>query len=150
VSQPTPDPVLDDEEFLSRLVAEAGDPKVEPRPEHVAELRAVIANRLWPRRADRPPWMSWPVICGLAAACLVAVFAWLGRDGMHPDRGLGSTGQQTSDPIALRPRKDRTAFDSWRSVRQDLDVSAMPGFSWPLEESPRLSVLTSIPADLLD
>ena len=41
VSRPTPDRPDEDEEFLSQLVSEAGDPTVEPRPEScVADLRA--------------------------------------------------------------------------------------------------------------
>ena len=53
VSRPTPDRPDQDEEFLSRLVSEAGDPTVEPRPEHVADLRARILDRLGPPRTDR-------------------------------------------------------------------------------------------------
>ena len=39
---------------MSQLVSEAGDPEVEPRPEHVADLRALILDRLGPPLTGRP------------------------------------------------------------------------------------------------
>jgi hypothetical protein len=38
----------DDEELMSRYISEAGDPHVEPRPEHVARLRSLVLERLGP------------------------------------------------------------------------------------------------------
>ena len=148
MSRPTPDRPDEDEEFLSRLVSEAGDPKVEPRPEHVADLRALILDRLGPPRADRPSRTRWLVVSGLAAACLLAVLAWPRGDGKNPVPG--SSGRQSSDQIAPRPRQDPAGIAAWRNVRRGLDLSEMPAFSWPLQESSPLSVLTSIPPDLLD
>jgi hypothetical protein len=45
----TPDEPVE-EELISRYLAEAGDPHVEPRPEHVARLRALLLERLGPPR----------------------------------------------------------------------------------------------------
>jgi hypothetical protein len=133
---------------MSQLVSEAGDPEVEPRPEHVADLRALILDRLGPSRTDLPSRTPWLVISGLAAACLVAVLAWPRDDGKKPVPGF--SGQPSSDPTTPRPREDPTTVAAWGNVRRGLNLSEMPAFSWPLEESSRLSRLTSVPPDLLD
>ena len=133
---------------MSRLVSEAGDPNVDPRPEHVADLRAMILDCLGPPRTDRPSKTRWLVVSGLAAACLVAVLAWPRGDGENPVPGF--SGRQSSDPIIPRPRQDPTDVATWGNARRGLNLSEMPAFSWPLQESSRLSRLTSIPPDLLD
>jgi hypothetical protein len=148
VSRPTPDRPDPDEGFLSRLVSEAGDPTVEPRPEHVADLRALILDRLGPPRAHRPSRTRWLVVSGLAAACLVAVLAWPRGEGKNPVPGF--SGLPSSDPITPRPRQAPTSVAAWGNVRRGLDLSEMPAFSWPLQESSCFSKLTSIPPDLLD
>jgi hypothetical protein len=148
VSRPTPDRPDADEDVISRLVSEAGDPKVEPRPEHVADLRALILDRLGPPRIDRPSRTRWLVVSGLAAACLVAVLAWPRGNGKNPVPD--SSGQQSSDPMTARPVQAPTDLAAWENVRRGLDLSEMPAFSWPLGDSSRLSRLTSIPPDLLD
>jgi hypothetical protein len=133
---------------MSQLVSEAGDPEVEPRPEHVADLRALILDRLGPPRTERPSRTPWLVASGLAAACLVAVLAWPRGDGKNPLPGF--SGQPSSTPITPRSREGPTSLAAWGNVRRGLDLSKMPAFSWPLEESPRLSRLTTVPTDLLD
>jgi len=133
---------------MSQLVSEAGDPEVEPRPEYVADLRALILDRLVPLRTDRPSRMRWLVVSGLAVACSVAVLAWPRGDGKNPVPGF--SGQPSSDPITTRPRQDPTSIAAWGNVRRDLNLSEMPAFSWPLQESSRLSRSTSFPPDLLD
>jgi hypothetical protein len=133
---------------MSRLVSEAGDPTVEPRPEYVADLRALILDRLGPPRTDRPSRTRWLVISGLAAACLVAVLAWPRGGDKNPVPG--SSGQQSPDPISPPPRQDPATVADWGNVRRGLNLSEMPAFSWPLQESSRLSRLTAIPPDLLD
>jgi hypothetical protein len=156
VNRPTPDrPDEDDvqdedEEVLSRLVLEAGDPTVELRAVYVAELGARFLDRLGPPRADRLSSPLRLVVSGLAAACLVAVLTWPRGDGDLRPAGSGSSGRHSPDPIAPRPRQDFAGIAAWGNVRRGLDLSEMPGFSWPLQESSRLSVLTSIPPDLLD
>jgi hypothetical protein len=148
VSRPTPDRPDADEDLLARLVSEAGDPTVEPRPEHVADLRALILDRLGPPQADRPSRMRWLVISGLAAAGLLAVLAWPPGGGKNPVPGF--SGQQSSDPITPRPRQVPTSVAAWGNVRRGLNLSEMPTFSWPLQDSSGLSRSTSIPPDLLD
>jgi hypothetical protein len=148
VSRPTPDQPDEDEEFMSRLVSEAGDPKVEPRPEHVADLRALLRDRLGPPRTDRLLMTRWLVVSGLAAACLVAVLIRPRGDGNGSVPGTSAP--QSPDEITPRPRQDTAGIAAWRKVRRGLDVSEMPAFSWPLQESSPLSALASIPPDLLD
>lgn len=151
MSRPTPDrPDGDDEEFLARRVAEAGDPTVAPRPEHVAAVRALIHDRLGPPRARRPlAWESrWLVASGLAAACWLAVLAWP-RGGVRGPAPV-PPGPRASVETAPRPRPDPAGVAAWRNVRRGLDVSEMPAFSWPLQESSPLTASTSIPPDLLD
>jgi hypothetical protein len=148
VSRPTPDRSDADEDVISRLVLEAGEPTVEPRPEHVAELHALILDRLGPPRSDRPSRTVWLVVSGLAAACLVAGLAWPRGDGMG--RAPGAAGQPSREPVAARPREDPAGIAAWGNVRRGLDLAKIPDFSWPLQESACLSRSTSIPADLLD
>jgi hypothetical protein len=148
VSRPTPDRPDADEDVISQLVSEAGDPEVELRPEHVADLRALILDRLGPPLTGRPSRTRWLVVSGLAAACLVAVLARPRGNGKHTVPGF--SGQPSSHPITPRPREDPTRVAAWGNVRRGLNLSEMPAFSWPLEESSRLSRLTSVPPDLLD
>ena len=62
-----------DEELLARLVSEAGDPSVTPRPEYVAGLRDLLIDRLGaPQRAGRLG-TKLLVGSGLAALALGAV-----------------------------------------------------------------------------
>jgi hypothetical protein len=148
VSRPTPDRPDADEDVIARLVSEAGDPTVEPRPEHVADVRVLLLDRLGPPRVDRPSRTRWLVISGAVAACLVAVLAWPRGDRKNPVPGV--SGQQSSGAITPRPRQDPLSVAAWGNVRRGLNLSDMPSFSWPLEESSRPSRLSSIPPDLLD
>ncbi len=138
----------DDDELLSLLVSEAGDPQVELRPEHIAELRALLLDRLGPSRVNRPWRMPLLIGAALAASCLVAVFAWPRGNDKVP--GANGSAGQTSPQISPRPPQSPARAIAWRDVRRELDVSEMPAFSWPLQESPRLTVAAAIPPDLLD
>jgi hypothetical protein len=148
VSRPTPDRPDQDEEFLSRLISEAGDPTVEPRPEHVADLHARILDRLGPPRPARDSRARWLVISGLVAACWLAVIVRPRGDGKDPV--ISDPGQQSTGEIAARPRSDSAGVAAWREARQGLDVSHLPPFSWPLEGSSPPSILSPLPPDLLD
>jgi hypothetical protein len=133
---------------VSRLVFEAGDPEVEPRPEHVAHLRTLILDRLGPPRNDWAWRTRGLVASGLAAACLLAVLAWPRGDGTNPVPD--SSGKQSSDPITPRPRLEPTSVAAWGNVRRGLNLSEIPPYSWPLPKPSRHSRLASIPPDLLD
>jgi hypothetical protein len=68
------DPHDEEDDMIRRYIAEAGDPRVDPRPEHVAMVRSRLLERLGPPPSAR----RWParllVGSGLAAAA-AAVFA---------------------------------------------------------------------------
>jgi hypothetical protein len=150
MSRPTPEQpdTREDEAFLAEIVSEAGNPTVKPRPEHVAELRELVLDRLGLPRPNRRPGMRWLVISGLAAACAAAVLVW--PPGDFRDPVPDSSGRPSPDPTAPRTRQDFAGVAAWPNIRRGLDVSEMPAYSWPLPESSRLSVLTRIPSDLLD
>ena len=148
MSRPTPDRPEGDEELTSRLVSEAGDPTVEPRPEHVADLRALIHDRLGPPLVNRRMRARWLVVSGLAAACLLTVLAWPRSN--RKDSVPGSSRPQSSDESASRPRQGAAGIAAWRNVRGSLEVSEIPAFSWPLQGSSPHPALTSLPPDLLD
>ena len=148
MSRPTPDRPDREEELLSRLVFEAGDPEVEPRPEHVAALRALLLARLGPPKAGRPLQARWLVLAGLAAACGLALLVWP-RGGGKSEAPRPSV-PRAPEQVAARPRPDASDAAAWRSVRRGLDVSQMPTYSWPLQGPSPLSAWTAIPPDLLD
>jgi hypothetical protein len=148
VSRPMPDRSDADDDLMSRLVFEARDPTIEPRPGHVAELRVLILSRLGPPRSGWLLRTRLLVVAAVAAACLVAVLAW--PQGGSKGRAPGASGQQPPGQIVTRPREDPTSITAWGNVRRDLNLAEMPGFSWPLQKSSCLSRSTSIPADLLD
>jgi hypothetical protein len=64
------DPEDDDQQF-GRLIAEAGDPSVAPRPEFVAGLRELVLDRLGPPRRV-PRWRPRLVVGSAVAALAVA------------------------------------------------------------------------------
>ena len=147
MSRLTPDRPDEDEDLLTLLISEAGDPKVVPRPEHVAGLRMLLLDRLGPPRAARP-WKTRLLIgSGLAAACLLGVLAWPRHDVENTVR---STDMDRSVPqVTIRLPDDASINTAWLDARRSLDVSEIPTFSWPIQESSPLTVSTSIPADLL-
>ena len=151
VSRPTPDRPDEienvDEDLLTLLISQAGDPKVEPRPEHVASLRALLLDRLGPPRAARSWRTRLLVGSGLAAACLLGVLAWPRHD---PEDTVPSPDTGRSVPqITLRLPDDASIKAAWLDVRRGLDVSGIPTFSWPIQELSPVTVSTTIPPDLL-
>ena len=137
MSRPTTD-LPDDDALIVRLVREAGDPVVEPRPEHVAALRALLLDRLGPPRAARPRRTRWLAGSGLAAACLLAALAWLARDDSPPVPGRGTS--QSGPRVTLRAPDDRRPRDG----------AEVPAFRWPLQETVALTVSSPIPPELFD
>jgi hypothetical protein len=108
-------------------------------------LAAIPAERLTPRR-------HWAVRVGLAgalaAACLLAVLAWRGRDGQGPvpiPEKRDSAHQVTPQPLG-----NDAGIAAWRESRRVPDDPEMPPFAWPLEETSPTTASTAIPPDLLD
>jgi hypothetical protein len=73
MSRAIPGQLDHDERLMSRLVSEAGDPAIAPRPEYISNLRALILDRLGPpRRAPRRTMLRLLVGSGLAVLAVVA------------------------------------------------------------------------------
>jgi hypothetical protein len=148
VSRPTPDRADADEVLLTRLVSESGDPEVEPRPEHVAALRARLLDRLGPPRAARPWRTRWLMGSGLAATCLLAVLAWPRPDVKNPV--LGPDAGQSAPQVTTRPPDVPSGDAAWLAARRSLDGTQPTTFHWPLQETASLMVSSPLPPDLLD
>jgi hypothetical protein len=102
-----------------------------------------------PEGKGRGRWVVWVGVAGaLAAACLLAILAWSGRDGNKPVP-TSPTRESAHQPPPL-PREDSASIRAWRESRRVLDGEEPPPFTWPLPETPPLRVLTSIPPDLLE
>ena len=70
MNQPTSNNRGNDLDDVSRWVAEAGDPSVEPRPEHVERLRTLLLDRLGPVRRQTPR-LEFQLARWLVAACFL-------------------------------------------------------------------------------
>ena len=68
IRQTIDDPAADDAD-IQGWITEAGDPGIEPRPEHIEQVRELLLNGIGPAAPRR----SWPrPFLWLAAACLLA------------------------------------------------------------------------------
>jgi hypothetical protein len=134
----------DDEDLIARLVSESGDPTVEPRPEHLAALRARLLDHLGPPRAARP-WRMWLLVGTALAACLLAVLAWFPPHVEHP--GPGRDPNRAGPQVTHRPPDDPPG----RAPRpEDTEAAELPAFRWPLQETASLMVSSPVTQDLLD
>jgi hypothetical protein len=120
-----------------------------PKPPVPADLEARLQATI-PAKLPIPPrdWVLWVRVVGaMAAACLLAVLAWPGRDGKSPVSTPPTS--QPTDPVAPRQPVDSAKIAAWRIARQGLDEE-MPAFTWPLAGTELMRGSTSIPPDLLD
>lgn len=158
----------DDEELLARLVREAGDPVVEPRPEHIAQVRSAIFKRLGTPAAGRRRNVAWIAVACVVAASLLAFFAlpWLrtrildDRDvAKQPDRqekrneDRGGKEHDASWPEHATTdahREGAMVAAAWGNARRDLDLTLLPAYSWPVSASQAASVSILLPAELSD
>jgi hypothetical protein len=121
-----------------------------PQPAVPADLEArllagIPVETLFPRRR----WVvRVGVIGALAAACLLAVLAWRWRDGK--DKFPAPHSNESAHKETPRPPDDSDGTAPLREYHRVLDGGDMPAFTWPLAETSPLTVLTSIPPDLLD
>jgi len=106
-------------------------------------------------------WALWLGVAGAsAAACLLAVFAWLARDGKNPlpSRGTSEFVRQATVPSPSEPAHEVTPrlpddadeIAAWLAARRVLVGAEPPTFTWPLQETFSNRVSTPIPPDLLD
>ena len=111
----------------------------------------------------RGRWAVWVGVAGTAAAaCLLVVLTWPGRDAGNrvASRGTSRSAHPGAVPspgtngprhqVTRRPQDNSTSIAPWGVARRDLDEAAMPTFTWPLPETPPVKALTSIPPNLLD
>jgi hypothetical protein len=108
-------------------------------------LAAIPAQLPIPQRR----WAAWAGAVGtLAAACVLVVLAWPGRDNKNT-----VPSPPTSQPAAQvkpRPPEGPASIAALLKARRDLDEPEPPTFTWPLPETPPITLSTSIPPDLLD
>jgi hypothetical protein len=107
-------------------------------------LAAIPARVSMPRRR----WVGWAGVVGaLAAACLLAVLLWRGRDpkGPPPSPAKGESVRRGT------PSLDEDAgLAAWLEARQYPEEEEPAPFAWPLEGTSPVAVSTSIPPDLID
>src|SRR5262245_65476263 len=103
-------------------------------------LAAIPAATPVPRRR-RAVWVG--AAGALAAACLLAVLAWLGRGGKDPSPPTNPSAHQAIP----RPPDDSAGTAEWLEARRVLDGAEPPAFTWPLPEAPPLRASTSLPPD---
>ncbi|HKI41373.1 MAG TPA: hypothetical protein VKA66_13520 [Mycobacterium sp.] len=143
-----------------------------PQPPVPADLEArllatIPAEMPIPRRR----WAIWAGVVGpLAAACLLAVFAWPRGVGNHPVPRSGTAKSQhwvtvpspgtiaSADapgaglptPPTIRPSDNSAEIAAWAEARRVLNGAEPATFIWPIQEKSPITVSISIPADLLD
>jgi hypothetical protein len=121
-----------------------------PQPPVPADLEARLLATI-PLELPLPPrrWAVWVgAAAAVAAACLLTVLAWLGRDGKNPV--LSPATIASAYRVTPRPPDDSATIAPWLEARRALDEAKVPTFTWPLEEKSPMRVSISIPSDLLD
>jgi hypothetical protein len=88
----------------------------------------------------------------VAAACLLAVRLWPGLDWKVtvPSSVRNPEKWQTPHQVTRQPSGESLNITSWIKAQPDLDGTARPPFTWPIQEKSPLMVLTSRRPDLLD
>jgi hypothetical protein len=102
--------------------------------------------------SGRRRWLA--LAGGLAAACLATILFWWGS-GRHVDTDPfvahpKAVTSKAMPPETRRPPGDSNRMVAWRAARRVLDGAEPPPFTWPLSETPPITVSHSIPPDLLD
>jgi hypothetical protein len=100
----------------------------------------------------RVGWLA--LASGLAAACLAAILFWWGSD-RHVAPGPIITGpedlkREPTPQATFQPPGDSNRIVAWRDARRVLDGAEPPPFTWPLPETPPITVSHWIPPDLLE
>jgi hypothetical protein len=141
LSDTLPDPDRSRESLEERL-------RALPRPplplELEARLLAAAPSRLPLLRRRWPIWIS--AAAALAAACMVAVFAW-----PRPDVPRAVTGPLAGGPaerVVAPPSHEYPSIAAWRQIRGLSDGDTT--YTWPIDEIRPLRASPSIPAELLE
>jgi hypothetical protein len=88
----------------------------------------------------RPLWIA--AGCALAAACLLVVFLWRGRDFDN------AVPKGPANQAALQEPGDSADQRMLLQARRDLEEAEMPAFSWPFEETPSMRPSISLANEL--
>jgi hypothetical protein len=135
-----------------------------PQPPVPADLEArLLASIPAEMPLARRRWGIWVgVACASAAACLLAVLTWSGRDGRNPVSQVpaNSSVRQVTVPslpahvatheVTPRAPNQSASNAPWLELRGILAGAKTTTFNWPLQETSPMRMSTSIPADLLD
>ncbi len=100
--------------------------------------------------ARRRRWPVWVAAVGVvAAACVLVVLVWSGRDRKEPGRSVdnGETVRKESPQRSIHPEENNPPLPR---LGRDLDAENLPAFTWPIPESSPETILTSLPAGELD
>jgi hypothetical protein len=109
------------------------------------EARGNASPRREPSGRRRQRRAVWAGVSGsLAAACLIALLAWPGRDGKDTIPNPGRI--QTVQRVSAQPPDGSNGLAALLALRRALNETEMPAFAWPFENS----VSTSSPLDLPD
>jgi hypothetical protein len=138
-----PDPDGSPESLEARL-------RALPQPSVPADLEARLLSAIPTELPfQRRRWAVWVGVVGpLAAACLLAVFAWPRGDGNHPVPNPPT--KESAHQVTPRPPDDPDSIAAWWEARRVLDGAERLTFIWPLPETSSIKVSTPIPPDLLD
>jgi hypothetical protein len=138
-----PDPEGSPESLKARL-------RALPQPPVPVDLEARLLATI-PAEMPIPQrrWAIWLGVVGpLAAACLLAVLAWLGRDSKNPIPIPGPP--KVVREIPRRPTDDSARIVPSLQARRELEGVDTLTFTWPIEEASPMRVSTSISPNLLD
>jgi hypothetical protein len=109
-------------------------------------LLATVPAAERPRPRRRQVWPGLAV--ALAAACLLAILVWQGRQGKKPVPRPNN--DVIVQPVQPHPQDAPADAVTWREARRDLNVEQAPAFTWPLAETAPIQETKSIPPDLLN
>ncbi|MFI5456204.1 MAG: hypothetical protein ACHRXM_12220 [Isosphaerales bacterium] len=125
MNRPTSNNHEDDDETRG-WISEAGDPCVEPRPEHVEQLRGLLLDRLGPprRNATTPPWLNaarWLVAACVLVAAGLGIFNVLARPVNAWARVAQAMQEKTWIHVVSQVSKDFSS-ESWISPRFQIEA----------------------------
>jgi hypothetical protein len=114
----------DDEQRIGRLIAEAGDPAVVPRPEFVSGLRSLVLDRLGPPR--RVPGWRPRLVAGSAVAALAVAVAALVVMVLRPANAWAEVAQAVQGKPWVHTKSvgpDGTVYvETWSSAKNGVSA----------------------------